>query len=116
MTCDEVKPLLNARLDDEVDPSLRVPLDAHLKTCPSCGADFTRLESLRDAVREGLVYQRAPAHLRDQVRFALRGSAYIDKRPGAGNWKVWGGAVAAAALLALAFTPFLLNGRNQSRM
>ncbi len=51
MSCDEIKPLLNARLDDEIDPVKRADFDAHVKTCSSCAEDLEGLESVRHSIR-----------------------------------------------------------------
>jgi anti-sigma factor RsiW len=122
MTCDDVKPLLNARMDDEIDPMQRVALDSHLERCSSCATDLEELESLRASIRGELPYYKAPADLRNQVRFALRGAVYIDtgargsvaaRRTG---WTVWGAVAATVAFCALVPAPFLVNARNQRQL
>ena len=122
MTCDDVKPLLNARMDDEIDPMQRVALDSHLERCSSCAADLEELESVRTSIRGEMPYYKAPADLRNQVRFALRGAVYIDT--GARDsvaarrtaWKVWGAVAATVAFCALVPAPFLVNARNQRQL
>ena len=79
MTCDEVKPLLNARMDGEIDSAQSAALDSHLADCPSCARDLERLYDIRIAIRGGMPYHTAPPALRDQVRFALRGADYLDR-------------------------------------
>jgi anti-sigma factor RsiW len=117
VNCVEAKALLNARMDGELDSSRRVAIDAHLQTCSSCAMDTEELEYVRDTIRGGIQYHRAPAGLRDQVRFALRGAEYLDRRSSwQTSWRVWGGVAAAIALIALAATPFLLNERNQRQL
>ena len=122
MTCDEVKPLLNARMDDEVDPLQRLALDSHLETCSSCATDLGELESVRSSIRNEMPYYKAPANLWDQVRFELRGAEYIDTGARGSTvarltgWRVWGAAAATVAFCALATTPFLVNERNQSQL
>jgi anti-sigma factor RsiW len=117
MICDEVRPLLNARVDGEMDPARRASLDAHLRTCVSCATQLEDLENLRHTIRDGLGYEKAPGGLRDQVRFALRGADYLDNSRSRAVWpRVWGSVAAAIALVALASAPFLVSARNQGRL
>ena len=116
MTCDEVRPLLNARLDEEIERAERADVDSHLTTCPSCAEELERLHSVQDAVRGGMRYYKAPQDLRDQVRFALRGAAHLDRPARQPQWRVWGSIAAAIVVCVLASTPFIVNERNQSRM
>ena len=51
MTCDEVKPLLNASMDEEIDPIRRAAIDSHIDVCPSCATDLKNLERARFAIR-----------------------------------------------------------------
>jgi hypothetical protein len=78
MTCGDVKPLLNARVDDEIDPIERMALYSHSERCSSCATDLEDPESVRISIRGEMLYYKAPAELRNQVRFALRGAVYID--------------------------------------
>ena len=116
MTCDDVRPLLNARLDNEMDQTEAAAMDAHVSTCPSCGEEFERLHNVQDAIRAGMPYYKAPDALRDQVRFALRGAAHVDSPPSTPWWRVVGSIAAAILLCALISSPFIVNERNQRRM
>jgi anti-sigma factor RsiW len=116
MTCDEVKPLLNARMDNEIDPRQRAALDSHVKTCSSCATDLEELESLRSSIRDEMLYYKAPADLRNQVRLALRGAAYVEGGARRTDWRVWGAVAASVAFCALASAPFLVNARNQRQL
>jgi anti-sigma factor RsiW len=117
MYCDEVKPLLNARMDNEIDPIQRAAVDSHVKTCSSCALDLEQLESVRAAIRSDMPYYQAPPNLRSQVRLALRGAEYLERGPRWRAWNVWGAAAAAAVVLcALATAPFLVNARNERQL
>ena len=52
MTCAEAKPLLNARMDGELDKLQTAGLDSHLAGCPSCASDLERLHEVRTAIRD----------------------------------------------------------------
>jgi anti-sigma factor RsiW len=116
MTCDEVKPLLDAHLDEEIDAVERGSLDAHLKTCFSCARDLETLKIVRHSVRSTMPYYEAPPHLRDQVRFALRGAARVDRPARRTAWRPWGAIAAAVGVCGLLSAPFIVNSRNQSRL
>jgi anti-sigma factor RsiW len=116
MTCDEVKPLLNARMDEEIDPIQRAALDAHVETCHSCASELDELQSVSHAIRGEMPYYKAPPDLRNRVRFALRGSEYLDKKARRIDWRVWGAVAAGVVLCASATAPFLINARNQSQL
>jgi anti-sigma factor RsiW len=116
MTCDEVKPLLNARMDDEVDPIQRAALDSHVETCASCTSELDELKSVSHAIRGDMPYYKAPPDLRDRVRFALRGAEYLDTNARRTDWRIWGAVAAGVVLCVLAAAPFLINARNQSQL
>ena len=116
MICDEMKPLLNARIDDEIDPVQRAALDAHVETCSSCATELEELQSVRHAIRGDLPYYKAPLDLRNRVRFALRGSEYLDTNARRTDWRVWGAVAAGVVLCALATAPFFINARNQRQL
>jgi anti-sigma factor RsiW len=122
MTCGEVKPLLNARMDDEIDPIQRAALDSHVETCSSCATELDDLKSVRYSIRGDMPYYKAPPDLRDQVRQALRGAEYLETGalyPGGARptgWRVWGAIAATVAFCALATAPFLVNARNQRQL
>lgn len=118
MTCEEVKPLLNARMDGEIDSIRREALDTHVGACPICTADLEMIVSVRKAIRGDMRYYQAPAHLRDRVRGALRGADYLDG--GAryagwrhAGWRSWAAVAAALVVVALCAAPFLVNARNE---
>lgn len=113
MTCDEARPLLNARMDGELDVSVRAAVDEHVKTCILCAQDAGALERVSLAIRDEISRNPAPQHLRNNIRFALRGAEYLERRQPAGHWKQWAAAAAAALLVVgLGSAPFLVNARN----
>src|SRR4051794_28240562 len=113
MTCDEAKPLLNARMDGEMNTAQNAKLDSHLAECPSCASDLERLNDVRSAIREGMPHYSAPPGLRDQVRFALRGAEYLDRAKPSRNWRMWGSVAAAVMIAVLGSALFIVNQHNQ---
>jgi len=113
MTCDEARSLLNAHIDGELDASLRAAVDEHVSKCVLCTDDVRMLERVSLAIRDEISRNPAPEHLRNNIRFALRGAPYVERRQPAGHWKQWTTAAAAALLVAgLASAPFLVSVRD----
>jgi anti-sigma factor RsiW len=50
MTCGEAEPLLNARLDNELDMASSSSVDHHLSGCHACSAQFAALQNLHDEI------------------------------------------------------------------
>ena len=116
MTCDDVKPLLNARLDNELGPVPRAAVDSHLRTCSSCAADLAALENVSSAIRGEMHYYKAAPALRSNVLLALRGAEFLDRRPRRTAWRTWGAVAATIAFCALVSAPFLVDARNRRQL
>jgi len=67
MNCSEIRPLLHARLDGELDAVNSLELERHLKTCAACTAEAKSLQSLRFALRKGDLHFRAPVSLKKDL-------------------------------------------------
>lgn len=65
MTCDDARLLLHAYLDDELDAVRSVDVAQHLRDCAACTARYEGYATLRKALAQPALYQRAPAALRD---------------------------------------------------
>ena len=113
MNCEDVKPLLNARMDGEIDSSQNAALDSHLASCSSCAGDLERLQGVRTAIREGMRYYKAPDVFRNQLRFALRGADYLDRPKPRPQWKMFASVAAVFAFCLLTSSLFLMNQRNR---
>jgi anti-sigma factor RsiW len=50
MTCREAGPLLNARLDNELDMAGAASIDLHLSDCRACSAQYAALEKLHEEI------------------------------------------------------------------
>lgn len=112
MTCRDVKPLLNAYQDHEIDPASRAAIHSHVAACPLCSAELMRLEGIGELIRREMACE-APLSLRDDIRRALRGAEYIEGRRRTIEWKRWRAIAAALALVAAGLGPFLVHTRDQ---
>jgi len=50
MTCREAGPLLNARLDNELDMAGAAGIDRHISECRACAAQYAALEALHEEI------------------------------------------------------------------
>jgi len=117
MQCDEVRPLLGAYLDGEVDEAERASLRQHLEGCAECGPEAAALERLRDGIRSAAPVYQAPEALRSAVRAALRREAAQTspmsmRAPG---WLAYAASILIAVAIGSGGT-FVLTGERQQNM
>ena len=96
MTCDSAHELIQPYLDQELDPSQTSEMEAHLRTCVACAEFHHELTELRNKIRVGAPYFRAPQGLEGRIREALRQEARPSHQRSPWAW------VAAAASLGFA--------------
>ena len=105
-------------MDGELDLVRHVEIEEHLRTCGACSKIYQAKLALRSALQSDELYFRAPAGLERKVRMAAQ-------RPGGKSWLPrlqlpgWiGAAVAAAAVMALAFflSPMLSRPSQTERI
>src|ERR1700684_3091947 len=94
MTCVGAGPLLDARLDDELDMASSASIDLHLRECQACAARYAALEKLREEIAAAdLVYAPGAAFERKLADQFLR-----EPKPRFG----WGGRWLTTSLMAAA--------------
>jgi anti-sigma factor (TIGR02949 family) len=92
MTCDQVRQLLHAYIDDELEIATALQIESHLPGCPQCTRAIEAAQVVRTAVAQPEVYYPAPSALRDRLKHAIRSE--IQKTtapPKAGfftNWRI----------------------------
>jgi anti-sigma factor RsiW len=109
MTCREAGPLLDARLDNELDMASSASVDLHLSDCRACAAQYQALQNLHEEiVAADLAYAPGIAVERKLADRFLR-----EEKPPLRLWN-WNwlnasvmGAVAIAAVVLIAFIPML---------
>jgi anti-sigma factor (TIGR02949 family) len=72
MNCDEVRRMLDAYLDGELDLTRQLDVETHLPGCPTCkdaAEDITKVCSL---VRMNAPAYKGPPELKAKIRAALR--------------------------------------------
>lgn len=78
---ESIRELLHAYVDGELDLANTRATERHLESCADCRGTERALRELRRAVTSEAVAYRAPAHLRRNIRAALRREAKSTRRP-----------------------------------
>ena len=115
MATDPYTPLLHAYLDSELDLVRSLELEEHMKSCPDCAQEIWTQQTLRQGLRSGSLYHRAPAGLEARIRASLPLENKVIEMPRRNFWN-WV-AVAAAIVVALVLTWRMLPsflGRSQT--
>ena len=99
MTCEEVRGLLSAYADGELDLVRAVEIERHLAECPACAADLERTRALSRALADPSLYYQPPVELAARVRASVRRTAGSGRRFA---WRPVVAATAAAILVAVA--------------
>ncbi|HEY1489511.1 MAG TPA: anti-sigma factor, partial [Verrucomicrobiae bacterium] len=117
MNCAEIRLLLHAHADGELDAANSLELESHLKTCAACAAENKSLQSLRAALRGGDLNFRAPDSLKKDLR------QFVHDLSGEKNprkefntqwlWKFLSFGATAFALLTLFLRPAGISGHDQ---
>jgi anti-sigma factor RsiW len=113
MTCDDVRPLLAASHDGELDAAGVVQVEEHLRGCERCRAQIESLRTLSRSVQPA--FFAAPAGLRGNILAAIAESepatnvVQLPRRSAA--W-LWQGLSLAAALVLGFFVAQLFHGQS----
>ena len=130
MNCEEIKNLMDAYLDGELDPVSSQKVEQHLRDCPKCEQAYEVETAMAHAISQAAPYYKAPPELRERIQSSLRneigakatrngirGSQVMRtrKQPEARatllgmpwNWLALAAAIALAAIVASSFLPRL---------
>ena len=116
MNCAEIRLLLHAHADGELDAANSLELERHLKTCAACAAENKSLQSLRAALRGGDLNFRAPDSLKKDLRQFVRDLR--EKKPprrirSHWLWKFLAFGATALALLTLFLRPAGISEQDE---
>jgi mycothiol system anti-sigma-R factor len=130
VNCEEMKNLMDAYLDGELDPVTSQRIEQHLRDCPKCEQAYEVETAMAHAISQAAPYYKAPLDLRERIQVSLReaigvtisrGAAAEDPLPVRGpeavrrgvffdvswNWLALAAAIAVAAIVASSFLPRL---------
>jgi anti-sigma factor RsiW len=96
--------LIEAYMDEELDPGLRAAVEEHLSSCPVCSAAHSRFRQQQASIRSVAPYYTAPAQLQQSVRGALQRAAANETSAMARNTTWRWLAIAASVLLAISLS------------
>ncbi len=99
MNCLEVRRLLHAYIDAELDTENNLEIEQHLQNCEGCSRHYKHYLALRTAIREGSLYFSPPELLQRSVRFSVRQATQSARVAGRLSWRSL--SVAAALLFVL---------------
>src|SRR5262245_30599252 len=112
MTCQDVRELFSAAVDDALGPGERERLEAHLTGCADCRREWARFEQTVSLLR-GAEPIRAPAGFVDRVLEALRPEPWWRRlvTPGMARLPLQAAAVAVVTIAAV----YLYRGMPEQR-
>lgn len=111
MNHDEIRDLVHAYADGELDLIQAREVEQHLRSCDECRRAEEQIRSLREALTSDAPAYRAPEHLRRNIRAALRRESK-ETEPTFSPWMIFATAAACAAVL-FAFLFFQAIGASR---
>ena len=72
MNCKEIRNLMDAYLDGQLDPVISQRVEQHLRECGECEQAYEAEAAMAHAISQTAPYYKAPSELREQIRFSLR--------------------------------------------
>src|SRR3954470_3153778 len=95
MECHEIRRLIDADVDSELDLVRHLEMAAHLGTCPDCARYAENIRARRFALSQSLNRFRAPPELSGKISAALRtagapvSAAVSSPRKSLLSWPTW---------------------------
>jgi anti-sigma factor RsiW len=71
MNCADTEIMLHALIDGELDAGHARDVEAHVATCPACGAELKTFRAMRATMADANLKEAAPAQLRNRIEAAL---------------------------------------------
>ena len=72
LNCDQVRPLLDAYVDGELDVLRSLDIERHLQSCPACSTILNNRQALHSALSDDSLYFRASDELQKRLHQKLR--------------------------------------------
>ena len=72
MNCEEIRNLMDAYLDGELDPVISQKVEQHLRECGECEQAYEVETAMAHAISQTAPYYKAPSALRERIQFSLR--------------------------------------------
>ena len=109
MDCKEAQNLIDSHVDGELDLTKSLEIEDHLQACAPCSQGYKNHEALRNEIKAGSLYFKAPEDLQRRIQGSLRKAAKAEagRRMLPKWWFNIAAPMAAAAIVLLALVPFL---------
>lgn len=107
----DVRHLMDASIDGELDLPTQISVDSHLAGCETCRAAYAERKALVDRTRAGMERYTAPDDLRARLRMSVPGVRATSRWSRVAPWRwPWlaGGLSLASAALAASLALFLV--------
>jgi anti-sigma factor RsiW len=98
VNCQEMRGLVHAYLDGELDLVRNLEMEGHLRDCPTCARALANNRTVQSAFRSGPFYYHAPGSLKARIRSKL-GAAKPRVRALRGPARAWMGLAASWLLV-----------------
>jgi mycothiol system anti-sigma-R factor len=72
VNCEEIKNLMDAYLDGELDPVTSQKVEQHLRECQKCEQAYEVETAMAHAISQAAPYYKAPLELRERIQASLR--------------------------------------------
>lgn len=71
-TCEDIRPLIHAMFDGELDAANMARCEEHLQSCAHCTSELAKVKALHGAISASPVFYKAPDHLRYRIDAMLK--------------------------------------------
>ena len=109
MDCTHAQSLLDTYVDQELDPVRNLEMQEHLQGCTRCAQSYGDRQMMRESLRTGSLYFKAPQGLEKRIQRSLRQAAKVEapaRRWFSGDWFKMAAPLAVAALVVLMVVPY----------
>jgi anti-sigma factor RsiW len=109
MDCKEAEKLIDGYVDGELDLVYNLQIERHLQECARCSQGHQSHQALRNGIKAGLPYFKAPEELQKRIQLSLHKAAKAEAAAGVLRrpWISIAAPLAAAAIVVLALVPLL---------
>jgi anti-sigma factor RsiW len=111
--CEEIRELIDAYSDSELDLVSSLSVERHMQVCEVCLRAHQNLQTLRSLMHDESLYFRPSAGLRKHITSASRAEVKIERHLPLESWR-WLAAAASAALVAIATLTFVQRPKGPS--
>jgi anti-sigma factor RsiW len=118
MTCVDIRKLIHAYADGELDLVRSLEVEKHLISCVQCAAERNGIQSVRDALKQNELAWRAPESLRREIRRMAGADEPVRADAGRGDriqlwvWRCFAAGAAALAVVMILSRPGI-SGRDR---